>query len=242
MAPERSVATGEAAPVSQPPATQPAPAAIPPAPVEAPTRTLGPRGSGRRVVFAFAAVALLAVGALAATLLAGRDTADDGGQSSASVASTKPVSGSQPPQERTVTVTQPGGVRTSTETAPAPPPAVAAFSTPRSSGAPYRAAYCKDQSGVLYCWTPNDGYTIAMGDGAPYRVRDDENLNKAKAPAQAPLLKYGQSQTVGAFVCESEPATLTCRNENGYSWRMPRYKGFPQAYGPDGESLGKVEN
>ena len=46
-------------------------------------------------------VALLAVGALVATLLAGRDTSDDGGESSASVVSTSPESGQQPPQERT---------------------------------------------------------------------------------------------------------------------------------------------
>ena len=72
-------------------------------------------------------------------------------------------------------MTEPGGETTSTEAAPAIPPAVAA-AVAAHQGLRTRLPR---QSGAMR--TPNDGYTIAMGDGAPYRVRDDESKNKANA-------------------------------------------------------------
>jgi hypothetical protein len=104
-----------------------------------------------------------------------------------------------------------------------------------------RAAYCRVAAGSLYCWTPNDGYTFVMGDGAPRRVRADEAANKGLAPSGYPLLPYGGTQAVGSFTCTSRNDGLDCRSQTGYTWHLPRYKGLPDAYAPGGQWLGKID-
>jgi len=117
--------------------------------------------------------------------------------------------------------------------------AAARFSTPRDRGEDYPAAYCKTRAGSLYCWTPNDGFTIEMADGPADRVFD-EMANKNHAPGGYPVLAFRKTKRIGDYTCTSrtnEDGGLTCEGPSGYGWRMPRYTGCPDLYGPDG-SLG----
>ena len=63
------------------------------------------------------------------------------------------------------------------------------FQTGTDGGQHYPAAICHYypmDEGELYCWTPNDGYTIALGGyplgdqkyAPPHRLRSEESRNR----------------------------------------------------------------
>jgi serine/threonine protein kinase len=254
LEPERSVATGAAAPETQPIApsyptysmpqspqtgvmTRPEPAAYPtpPLPRDPPPGTPRETSGARRGLLILAAVALVAVGAVVATLATGG--AGSGKRTSKSTG----VARNRPRPQRSARRRGESGGRSAPPPVTTPSVSVNRFSTPRTAGASFRAAYCRAEAATLYCWTPNDGYTIAMGDGPPYRLRGDEAGNKTAAPDSYRLLNFGETRSIGTFDCTSRSSGLSCRNAEGYSWSLPRYRGLPQAFGPDGSSLGQVK-
>jgi hypothetical protein len=90
----------------------------------------------------------------------------------------------------------------------------------------------------LYCWTPNDGYTITMlgyplGSGQvlpdsdrPRRLRSNERGNRHHEIGAA-YLPRGVVERYGSFMCVSRASGLTCRNQKGHGWSLPRYRGLP---------------
>jgi hypothetical protein len=119
------------------------------------------------------------------------------------------------------------------------------FQTGTDHGQHYPAVICTIASlgeQQLYCWTPNDGYTITMlgypiGSGQvlpnsdrPRRVGADERRNRHRVLRGAAFLQRGAVERVGGFTCISRPSGLTCRNAGGHGWRLPRYVGLPQTF------------
>jgi hypothetical protein len=120
------------------------------------------------------------------------------------------------------------------------------FQTGTDPGQRYPAVVCEVRplgEEQLYCWTPNDGYTIAMlgypignGEGAthktdrPRRFRSDERSNKGRLLHGAHLLRYGVVEREGALTCVSRVSGLSCRNAGGHGWKLPRYVGLPRIF------------
>jgi serine/threonine-protein kinase len=205
-----------------PPTAAPPPGAVPPAAV------LPPPSSTRRARWAALAAALLALGAAVGIAAAngvfgGSDSKTN--RAASPVATTTTPKNQTRPKVKTVTVpapTNPGG----------PAPTTAAqlqpFDTGTDTGKPLPATFCKVNAGVLYCWTPNDGYTISFGpqDVAYTRLRADDGANKGYAPRSGyGTLAYGQPVSGHGFTCVSQTEALTCSNAAGHAWRLPRYIG-----------------
>lgn len=108
------------------------------------------------------------------------------------------------------------------------------FATPANAGAQYPAAYCRveNSSAALYCWTPNDGYTLAMDTSRPFRRVPDDELNKGKAPDGYRTLSFGERSSFGDFTCTSGRKNLSCLNLSGHGFSLPRYRGLPRRLGP----------
>jgi hypothetical protein len=120
------------------------------------------------------------------------------------------------------------------------------FQTGTSRGQRDPAVVCEIKplgEAQLYCWTPNDGYTITMlgypignGEGAakntdrPRRFRSDERKNKGRLLRGAHYLPYGLVDREGPLTCVSRASGLDCRNAGGHGWHLPRYSGLPRIF------------
>jgi len=110
------------------------------------------------------------------------------------------------------------------------------FQTGRDGGQDLPAAYCQvtpsdNSSGLLYCWTPNDGFTLGLGrEGTPRRLKGDQSFNRRRTPAGYPRLRFEASRSGAGFRCISRRAGLTCRNSRRHGWTLPRYRGLPDFF------------
>jgi hypothetical protein len=128
--------------------------------------------------------------------------------------------------------------------APPPPPVPTAMATPlgrqtprvirfhtgRDGGQALPAAYCEMRRRSVYCWTPNDGFTLGLSNAGARRLRSDEAFNEGRAPARHARLALGRSRSLAGFECESAPAGLRCVNRDGHGWSLPRYVGLPSLF------------
>ncbi|HEX8121743.1 MAG TPA: hypothetical protein VF549_10820 [Solirubrobacteraceae bacterium] len=104
------------------------------------------------------------------------------------------------------------------------------FQTGADPGESLPAAICRAQPSRLYCWTPNDGYTIVLpAAAAPFRVPADESANRGNVPGGARLLPAGGRMSAGAFSC-TNAGPLECESRSGHGWVLPRYRGLPELY------------
>jgi hypothetical protein len=100
----------------------------------------------------------------------------------------------------------------------------AAFVTPR------RAAYCGVSEGeaphALICWTPDDGFTVAMGRrGRPTKGYDRQNKRYYEPTGR--VLRFGQTwKLAGYWRCTSRRSGLTCTNQAGHGWWLGRFSGY----------------
>jgi hypothetical protein len=253
--PERSVAAGAAAPPGPPSRSatriDPAPPPVtPPAqhqgwtPVTQPDRERGGRG-GLALALVVAAL-VLAGAAVAVALIAtggGGDsgTATSGGNGDTGSSGSESGAGEEPSGGGGE---EPGGGGTE-EPGDGATTKVMRFSTPRDSGQPYRAAYCDTRAERLYCWTPNDGFTLELSDGPGERAGNaEEEANTGHAPDGYPVLAFGETRQIGDFTCTSRPGTegLSCEGPSGNGWQMPRYEGCPRLFGPDSDPAADLCN
>ena len=107
--------------------------------------------------------------------------------------------------------------------APTTAVASAAFRTPG------RAAYCGVTEGEppfsLICWTPNDGFTLAMGVHSRVSHAYDRMNRGYNEPVRT--LRFGQTWRVsGSWRCTSRRTGLTCVNHAGHGWWLGRYRGY----------------
>jgi hypothetical protein len=114
------------------------------------------------------------------------------------------------------------------------------FSTGTDPGHKYPAVYCLiaplgEQE--LTCWTPNDGYTIILpglpigskpGTTRPFRAPGHANYHRVLRGSH--FLRTGVIEHYGVFTCVSRSSGLTCRNEDGHGWLLPRYVGLPRMF------------
>jgi hypothetical protein len=101
------------------------------------------------------------------------------------------------------------------------------FTTGQDAGEATYAAACSIESTALWCWTPNDGFTLALSSsGRPARVRGAESANRGNQPAYG-TLGFGERWQAGPFSCVSRKSGLTCSNADGHGWTLPRYRGLP---------------
>jgi hypothetical protein len=78
----------------------------------------------------------------------------------------------------------------------------------------------------VYCWTPNDGFTLRLDDTRARRIRGDEPANKNRTPRYQ-TLSVGLRNSRTTITCSSERTRLTCRNAAGAGFSLPRYRGLP---------------
>lgn len=103
--------------------------------------------------------------------------------------------------------------------------AVADFRTPG------KAAYCGVTHGEppygLICWTPNDGFTIAMRERGRAAGRYDRH-NVAYYDFVGRVLGFGHHWHMRGlgFWCTSRRTGLTCWNKVGHGWWLGRYRGY----------------
>lgn len=128
------------------------------------------------------------------------------------------------PTPSTVTVVPPASPPTRVVAAPGS----VSFQTGTDAGQAVPAAYCTISSGV-YCWTPNDGYTLQLGSGTPTSGQTVPS-NRGRAPGGYELMIAGSSRSANGYTCTSEPSGLRCVNSEGHGFSLPRYKGFPTRY------------
>ena len=103
--------------------------------------------------------------------------------------------------------------------------AVAAFRTPG------HAAYCGVSEGeppsALICWTPNDGFTVDMGErGTATKRYEPKNVGFHDVVGRE--LRFGghwHPRALG-FWCTSRSTGLTCWNRAGHGWWLGRYRGY----------------
>ena len=101
------------------------------------------------------------------------------------------------------------------------------FNTGQDAGQATYAVACSIESAALWCWTPNDGFTLALpSSGSPARVRSAESVNRGNQPAYG-TLGFGERWQAGPFSCVSRKSGLTCSNADGHGWTLPRYRGLP---------------
>ena len=110
--------------------------------------------------------------------------------------------------------------------APAAPVAVPLFNTRRSAGEATAAAYCVSDTTALRCWTPNDGFTIVLDEAGARRDRAAEAANRGYEPA-SPALPFDTSWARNGLSCRSTTTSLTCSNQQGRGFTLPRYRGLP---------------
>jgi hypothetical protein len=112
--------------------------------------------------------------------------------------------------------------------------APAGFNTGISGGEAIPAAYCRFESpsvgAGVYCWTPNDGYTLRLDASGARRMRGDEAGNRRALPAGYTELPIGSSRSLNGYSCTSRGSGLTCTGPGGSGWVLPRYRGLPQLF------------
>jgi hypothetical protein len=112
---------------------------------------------------------------------------------------------------------------------------------------PGRAAYCEFQRVYvdyyvdpwLYCWTPNDGFTLMLGvSGRPRKSYEVDN--RWYYSTSVGLLRFGSNYWANAsyqqglgpgrgrvlFRCRSRSTGLTCTNRAGHGFWLGRYRGY----------------
>ena len=97
-------------------------------------------------------------------------------------------------------------------------PAHAYFKTPKG------AVSCFYE-GSIYCWRPNDGFTVQMTYRG-YPTKHYSTANVGERPKGYPLLRYGKTFRVGKLRCTSRRTGLTCKNRRGHGWWLGRYVGY----------------
>jgi hypothetical protein len=121
-------------------------------------------------------------------------------------------------------------------TSPQPVSAFGEFETGRDPGQRFPAAYCQvaasdTGAALLYCWTPDDGYTLGLGSrGTPRRLKGDESFNRGRTPGGYATLGVGHRRSGSGFSCISQHFGLTCRDSEGHGWTLPRYVGLPSYF------------
>ncbi|MDA0173968.1 protein kinase [Solirubrobacter taibaiensis] len=106
-----------------------------------------------------------------------------------------------------------------------------AFNTGTDAGKAMPAAHCRISKSALYCWTPNDGYTLTLSpSGAPTRARGDEPGNKRRVPDGYDRLGFGSTRAKHGFRCTNREDGLSCQNDAGHGFTLPRYVGLPSTY------------
>jgi hypothetical protein len=104
---------------------------------------------------------------------------------------------------------------------------VTRFTTGQDAGQSTVATACDMAGTVLACWTPNDGFTVVLPrHGAAVRVRTEEAFNRGRQPGY-PAIGFGERWRSGGFACVSRKSGLTCTNDDGRGWTLPRYRGLP---------------
>ena len=106
------------------------------------------------------------------------------------------------------------------------------FHTGRDDGEEAAAAYCSMGAkpvSRLYCWTPNDGFTLRLDDAGARRIRVGELANRSRTP-RYPKLALGERRRAFGFVCTSRSSGLRCVNNAGHGWDLPRYVGLPRMF------------
>jgi hypothetical protein len=89
---------------------------------------------------------------------------------------------------------------------------------------PGGAVYCVAE-GSMYCWTPNDGFTVQMGIHS--RATKRYYRSNKRYPSGYPTLRFGQSRTFyGGIRCDSRHDGLTCVNRAGHGWWLGRWVGY----------------
>src|SRR4051794_7045458 len=79
----------------------------------------------------------------------------------------------------------------------------AEFTTGRDAGESTVATACSIESAKLWCWTPNDGFTLALpSTGSPRRARTAEPANRGNQPAYS-TLGFGERWAASGFSCVS---------------------------------------
>jgi hypothetical protein len=93
-------------------------------------------------------------------------------------------------------------------------------------GTPGDAVYC-NYYGPLYCWTPNDGFSVYMTSYGRASKRYVKG-NRDYVDDFAPILRFGHfwRDGRGRFRCDSRKSGLTCRNARGHGWWLGRYVGY----------------
>jgi hypothetical protein len=77
----------------------------------------------------------------------------------------------------------------------------------------------------LICWTPNDGFEIAMSErGRP--TFDYNRRQRGYHERQAPVLAFGRAWRFPGFRCTSRASGLTCVNRAGHGWWLGRFNGY----------------
>jgi len=96
----------------------------------------------------------------------------------------------------------------------------ATFATPGD------AVYC-NYYGPLYCWTPNDGFSVYMSSYGRV-TKTYASQNRDYVDDLAPILRFGYywKEGHGRFRCTSLSTGLTCRNARGHGWHLGRYVGY----------------
>jgi hypothetical protein len=97
-------------------------------------------------------------------------------------------------------------------------PAEGFFKTPKG------AVYCVYE-GSIYCWTPNDGFTVQITYKG-YPTKAYYHSNKSEKPQDYRTLRYGKTFRVGKLRCTSRRTGLTCKNAKNHGWWLGRYVGY----------------
>lgn len=115
------------------------------------------------------------------------------------------------------------------------------FQTGTARGQKFPAAYCRIATlgeQQLECWTPNDGYTIRLDglplggrrDARPFHASGDSRSHYRLTLRGSRYLPRGVVERYGSFTCVSRASDLTCRNEGGHGYTLPRYVGVPRTF------------
>lgn len=217
-------AAAPASPTQTAPVAPPAP--VPAAPAPAPTGAApdppppSPRRVSGLVIAAVLAVLAASAAAVVAVVASGKDQAP---------ARTRTVVVTATPAETEVPTVAPD---TSTpEPTPTSRPArrTVTFQTGTDPGESAPATFCRIKPSGLYCWTPNDGFTLFLDGSGARRLRGDEPTNKDHVPNYSEL-SIGSTRRAYGYTCVSATDGLTCQSRAGHGWDLPRYKGLPTIY------------
>jgi len=114
------------------------------------------------------------------------------------------------------------------------------FQTGTDQGQGLPAAVCEVAplgEGGVECWSPDDGYTLAMGgirvrsqDALARQDRSRTRANYHRTLSGSDYLARGDIERYGSITCVSSTAGLTCHNKDGHGWLLPRYLGKPRIF------------